>query len=50
MLRRRGISSELHLGVTSASVGEAHAWVTVGGHPVVGRPGLERFVPLAAFR
>jgi len=50
MLRRRGISSELHLGVTSASVGEAHAWVTVDGHPVVGRPGLERFVPLAAFR
>jgi hypothetical protein len=50
MLLRRGISSQLHLGVTSPTVGEAHAWVTVGGEPVVGRPGLERFVPLAAFR
>ena len=50
MLLRRGIASQLHLGVTSPTVGEAHAWVTVGGEPVVGRPGLERFVPLAAFR
>jgi hypothetical protein len=30
-------------------VGEAHAWVTVGGQAVVGLPGRERFVPLAAF-
>jgi hypothetical protein len=50
MLRRRGIGSELHLGVTGASEAGAHAWVTVGGEPVVGGQGLERFVPLAAFR
>jgi hypothetical protein len=50
MLRRRGIASRIHLGVTDATVGAAHAWVTVEGHAVVGRPGLERFVPLAAFR
>jgi hypothetical protein len=49
MLRRRGIAGRLHLGVTSPSEGTAHAWVTVDGHPVVGRPGLERYVPLATF-
>lgn len=49
MLRRRGIPCRLHLGVQSASVGVAHAWVTVDGQPVVGRRGRERFVPLAAF-
>jgi hypothetical protein len=49
MLRRRGIGARLHIGVTDASVGEAHAWVTVDGNPVIGRPGLERFVPIAAF-
>jgi hypothetical protein len=49
MLRRRSIPSRLHLGVTNATAGEAHAWVTVAGRPVVGQSGLERFVPLAAF-
>lgn len=49
MLRRRGIAGRLHLGVTHVAVGAAHAWVTVDGRPVVGRPGLERFVALAAF-
>ena len=49
MLRRRAIPGRLHLGVTSATEAAAHAWVTVGGRPVVGRQGLERFVPLAAF-
>jgi hypothetical protein len=49
MLRRRGIACTLHLGVANASLIEAHAWVTVDGEPVVGRPGLERFVPLVAF-
>jgi hypothetical protein len=46
MLRRRGIGSQVHLGVTSPSVRKAHAWVTVAGHPVVGRAGLDQFVPL----
>jgi transglutaminase superfamily protein len=50
MLRRRGIASRLHLGVTSPKVADAHAWVTVDEHPVVGGGGLERYVPLAAFR
>jgi hypothetical protein len=50
MLRRRGIASRLHLGVTGTTEAEAHAWVTVGGHPIVGGLGHERFVPLAAFR
>jgi hypothetical protein len=50
MLRRRGIDSRLHLGVTGATATEAHAWVTVAGRPVVGGQGLERYVPLAAFR
>jgi Transglutaminase-like superfamily len=50
MLRRRGIANRLHLGVASAAELEAHAWVTVQGEPVVGNAGLERFVPLAAFK
>jgi hypothetical protein len=50
MLRRRGIDCQIHLGVTGASDPAAHAWVTVGGRPVVGGQGIERFVPLAAFR
>ena len=50
MLRRRGIASRLHLGVTNTVPRAAHAWVTVAGQPVGGRPGLEGFVPLAAFR
>jgi hypothetical protein len=49
MLRRRGIASRLHLGVADVSVNAAHAWVTVEGRPVVGRRGIERFVPIAAF-
>jgi hypothetical protein len=49
MLRRRGIASRLHLGVAGAGVSAAHAWVTVDGRPVVGRRGIERFVPIAAF-
>lgn len=49
MLRRRGIASRLHLGVAGAGVSAAHAWVTVEGRAVVGRRGIERFVPIAAF-
>jgi hypothetical protein len=50
MLRRRHIPARLHLGVTSPTEGRAHAWVTVAGQPVIGGRGIERFVPLAAFR
>lgn len=49
MLRRRGIACRLHLGVTSMNEAKAHAWVTVGGEPIVGRSGVEQFVPIAAF-
>jgi Transglutaminase-like superfamily len=49
MLGRRNIPSRLHLGVAAPAVGIAHAWVTVEDRPVVGRPGIERVVPLAAF-
>jgi hypothetical protein len=50
MLRRRRIAAQLHLGVTSPREPSAHAWVTVGGRPVVGGSGVERYVPLTAFR
>ena len=49
MLRRRNIPSQIHLGVSNPRDLAAHAWVTVGGQPVVGGAGVERFVPLAAF-
>jgi hypothetical protein len=50
MLRRRRIASELHLGVVTKPVGAAHAWVTANGQPIIGHAGLEKFVPVAAFR
>ncbi len=50
MLRRRGVANRLHLGVAGGPAIEAHAWVTVQGQPVVGTRGLERYVPLAAFK
>jgi Transglutaminase-like superfamily len=35
--------------VAGVGVSAAHAWVTVDGRPVIGRRGIERFVPIAAF-
>jgi hypothetical protein len=49
MLSRRGIPSEIHLGVRDPETLEAHSWVTVGEEPVVGGGGVERFVRLASF-
>ena len=49
MLRRRGITSRLELGITKPPVGEAHAWVTVQGQPVIGQGELERFAVLGGF-
>jgi transglutaminase superfamily protein len=49
MLRRRRIASRLELGVNRTTAGEAHAWVTVQGEPVIGHHELESFVPLAGF-
>ena len=48
LLRRRSISSVLHLGVAQASTMDAHAWVTVDGWYVVGRV-ARSFAPVASF-
>jgi hypothetical protein len=49
MLHHRGINGQLQLGVSKLTVGEAHAWVTVQGQPIIGHGELERFVVLAGF-
>jgi hypothetical protein len=50
MLRRRGISSRLQLGLRRAgTLNEAHAWVTVQGRPVIGHRELESYKTLARF-
>ncbi len=48
MLRRRGVECRAHLGVTSTSPPEAHAWVTVGDTVVQGAP-LDHVTELASF-
>jgi hypothetical protein len=50
MLERRGIASQLQLGVSKRTVGEAHAWVTVQGQPVIGQWELERYAVLGRFQ
>lgn len=48
MLRRRGISSVLHLGVSTRNGRlTAHAWLTVGNATVIGGNEAPDFVPLA---
>jgi hypothetical protein len=49
MLRCRGIPARLHLGISTASSSEAHAWVTVGARQVIGHAAPGSFVPLAGF-
>jgi hypothetical protein len=49
MLSRRGIPSQIHLGVSDPQSLEAHSWVTVGEKAVVGGGGLDRYVTLASF-
>jgi hypothetical protein len=49
MLRRREIPGVLHLGITQPRERAAHAWVTVGGDPIVGADGLTDYAPIAAF-
>lgn len=48
MLRRRGIQCLVHLGVQGVNTPEPHAWVTVGGTPVVGGVGLERYTMIVS--
>lgn len=48
MLRRRGIDCSAHLGVSSTTPPEAHAWVTVGNAVVQGAP-VNHVTELASF-
>jgi hypothetical protein len=45
ILRRRGIASQLHLGVVSTVPLGAHAWLTAGGRVVQGGP-IDHVTPL----
>lgn len=50
MLRRRGITSQLCLGVARKDQTlVAHAWVEIGENRIVPDPEIERFTPLARF-
>jgi hypothetical protein len=53
LLARRGIASDLHLGVRPGRAGSllAHAWLTVDGAVVLGgdRRGLAGFSPISRF-
>ena len=49
LLARRGIDSMMLLGVSDPSNMNAHAWITVHGHTVVGRQ-ARTFTPVAAIR
>lgn len=49
MLRRRGIDSQLRIGVRLVQDAlEAHAWIEIAGHPINDAPGVaRRFAPFA---
>jgi hypothetical protein len=49
MMRRRGLASQCHLGVSALERAEAHAWVTVNGIIVQGAP-VSGYTELARFR
>ncbi|MEM8793225.1 MAG: lasso peptide biosynthesis B2 protein [Pseudomonadota bacterium] len=49
MLRRRGLNSTVTLGLAPDQVGDAHAWLSVGGQIVSGEDGVERFHVIAEF-
>lgn len=52
MLRRRGISSTLYLGVVRpvpAAALDAHAWLRCGGHILTGERGHDRYAVVASF-
>ena len=49
MLRRRGVSSRLWIGVRRPAPGrplEYHAWLTVDGESVIGGRSADAYVPL----
>lgn len=49
MLRRRGVSSTLYLGVQRGPSMVAHAWVRVGDVVVTGDDGRERYTVVSTF-
>jgi len=49
MLRRRGIGSFLHYGVSQADGLKAHVWVSAGGHDVIGGAEAAGFACLATY-
>lgn len=53
MLRRRRIASTLHFGMAKSTEGaspmQAHAWLTVAGHGVIGIPASLGFTEVARF-
>lgn len=49
MLRRRGLSNTLYLGVARADNFQAHAWLRTGSFILAGAQGMERFRVLATF-
>ncbi len=49
MLRRRGISSHLHYGVSQADGLRAHVWVSAGGRDVIGGEEAAGFTCLATY-
>ncbi len=48
MLRRRGFSSTIHLGVGNLATGDlhAHAWLEAGGRIIIGEDGMSGVSPL----
>lgn len=50
MLRRRGVMSHVHYGVSPAgAVLQAHVWVDVGGRTVIGEAQRQAFARVATF-
>lgn len=48
MLEKRGIKTTLYLGVSKKEQNEmiAHAWLVLGNEVIVGKQGMEKFVPV----
>jgi hypothetical protein len=49
MLRRRGIGSVLHYGVSQSDGLKAHVWVRAAGHDVIGCEEASAFTCLATY-
>ena len=49
LLRSRGVPHEVRIGIRKRSGLEAHAWVVEGDRVLIGRAGVESYVPLTTF-